>query len=70
MTEELRVFFIDLDFAVETAKENIEGKFRKYQKDNETIHKLMRMKYLKKTEKSYVLELGFIPKHLIDKVYD
>ena len=69
MNEEMRIYFRDLDYAVETYIETLNARVRKFENENYIIHKLMRMKYIKKIPRSYVEELKCIPEHLITKVY-
>ena len=70
MTEELKNYFRDLDFAVATHIDMLEAKYKRKKAENEIIHKLMRMKYIEKRNLVYINELKCIPTYLIFKVYD
>lgn len=69
MTEDLKYFLIDLDLAVDTVKENFEGKYRKFKHENEIIDKLMHMRFIKKLDRVYAEECSIFSQRLIDKVY-
>ena len=69
MTEELKIYFRDLDYAIDTFIETINAKQRKFEHENDIIYKLMKMKYINKLPRSYPEELRCIPNHLIEKVY-
>jgi len=69
MTEELKSYLRDLDYAFDTAIENVDAKYRKLQRKQDKIDELMRMRFIKKIPSLYVYELQIYSHELIQKVY-
>ena len=70
MTEELKSYFRDVDYAVDTFIEGLDSRYRRWKHEQDTIDDVMKLRFIKKRDENFVREIQWIPEHIIKKIYD